>query len=764
MNTRVRNDNYEQTEQIMSNLIKKVVSGFSTVALAASMLIMPVTTHAAAAGEVYKTTDGTVWFITKDMKKRPFTSAGAFQSYGFLSFGQVKEADATVTALSTGDFIAPQDGRIFCATETKGTDVKGECSLITGGQKAAFTSSAVFASQGYSFANAYNGDSSFLTKTSNIENGSAQHRPGTLINNGGTIQLVVTGGLWGTPSMDVFNSWGWRLADVVTANSADVLLSQTGVIPARMAGELVPTATATTTPAGNCDDLQGTAGDITVTDTSDYSSEEVGEDEEEVPVYTFEVEADNDSDIAVTSVKVELMQGTAADSESIDDYIDSVQIMVGDDVVGSADADEFNEDSDTYSKNISLDCAFVGADEAVDFTIAISSINNIDGSDLDTAVFNIGVSQVRFEDADGVSTTDSFTLDVTDDTEDEALEELFTFATFATANDVELKVATATDDDADAINEAHVIDIDDNQDTDEVEALAFTLEAEGSDINVTEIPVLFTTVEATGNDPDDLFNSATLWMGTTELASESFLSTDGDGSTEVITFSDLDIDIDEDDTESFIVTLDVKATDTGLDNGDTVVVALDGTRVDLIEADDASGEELATGDLTGTATSETNAFYDAGIMVELVSKDVEVAEGDPAATLDSDLATFTYVFDVTAFDGDAYIDATDPALTGGGTAHDLTLNQGTGTVVDADIEADDDTIEATNSFLVEEGETERFTITVIVTPTADGLFQLDVDSVLYAPEAIGDLDGTIDYTFDLDEFRSSAVYLNNDAA
>src|SRR4051812_29210655 len=134
----------------MSNLLKKVVAGFSTFAMAASLLVAPVTAHAAAAGEVYKTSDGTVWFITSDMQRRPFTSAGAFLSYGFLSFSQVKTADANVTALPSGAFIAPADGKIFCATETKGSDVKGECSLITGGQKAAFTSAEVFTGQGFS--------------------------------------------------------------------------------------------------------------------------------------------------------------------------------------------------------------------------------------------------------------------------------------------------------------------------------------------------------------------------------------------------------------------------------------------------------------------------------------------------------------------------------------------------------------------------------------------------------------------------------------
>ncbi len=235
----------------MSNFIKKVVTGFATSALVLSALVVaPMTASAASAGEVYKGTDGTVYFITSDMQKRPFTSFGAFQSYGFLSVGQIKAIDGSVTALPTGSFIAPADGKIFCATVTKGSDVQGECSLITGGMKAAFTSAAVFGGQGFSFSRAVYGDSSFLSKTANIDTTSAAHRMGVLVNNSGTVQMIVNGGLWGIPSIDVFNTWGYSFADVVPANGADKVMAQIGVIPARAAGQLVPSATTSPAPQG----------------------------------------------------------------------------------------------------------------------------------------------------------------------------------------------------------------------------------------------------------------------------------------------------------------------------------------------------------------------------------------------------------------------------------------------------------------------------------------------------------------------------------
>src|SRR6185295_14871666 len=115
----------------MSNsLAKKIFAS----ALAASTVLMATPLVASAHGidSRVKSSDGTVWFITTEGSntvRRPFTSFGAFQSYGFMSLSTVVDADAQDLAYPVGSFIPPQDGKIFCATETKGTDVKGECSL-----------------------------------------------------------------------------------------------------------------------------------------------------------------------------------------------------------------------------------------------------------------------------------------------------------------------------------------------------------------------------------------------------------------------------------------------------------------------------------------------------------------------------------------------------------------------------------------------------------------------------------------------------------
>lgn len=715
----------------MSKFLSKVVTGVSSIAMASMMLVTPVATHAATAGEVYKGTDGTVYFITKDMQKRPFTSWGAFQSYGFLTAAQIKDADAAVTALPTGSFIAPQDGRIFCATATKDTDVKGECSLITGGKKAAFTSASVFTGQGFSFANAYNGDSSFLMKTGNIDNAAAGHSAGVLVNNGGTIQLVVTGGLWGVPSMDVFNSWGWKMSDVVTANAADKTLSQTGVIPSRMAGDLVPTAATTPTTTANCDNLSGSTGSITVNDLSDYNNEEVGEGESEVPIMAFEVEADNDSDVAVTSVKVEFDEDGAG-SMDLEDYASEVSVMLDGDVVGTADVSDFTETSTngTWTKTISLDCAAVAADSTGMFTIAVDGNNTIDSNDQDED-WIVDVLNVRFTDGDGVTTTE--------DTDADTLEKTFTWTSFASASDIELNVSLTDSTAADAINDAHVIDIDDVDDTKDEEILAFTLKNKGDvDVTVNDIPVVVTTTGET--DEAALLLKATLWNGTTKVGSESMV-TGG-----ALVFDNLDMTIDAGDSEDFTVTVDIQDTTGAADNGDTVQAQVTTAGID---ADDSEGDTIAGGDLTGTATGNTHGLYDAGIMVEFVSASASVTPG--VATV-PDIGNFEIVFDVTAFDTDAYIDAssiTDEA--GGATYQNILVNGAVGTGI---LTSDADTA-ANSTYKILEGQTERFTLSMSGTG-ADAFANGVLESVLWATTAI---DGDQVYAFNMNDYYTASKYL-----
>ena len=236
---------------MQNSVAKKIFAVGSAVAMTLSLAV-PFAAQAAAhaAGTNVSSSDGTVWMVTSAGTRRAYTSAGAFLAYGFNSWSQVVPASAEDLALPVDSmgFIPPQDGTVFCATETKGSDVSGECSLVTGGTKAAFTSAAVFTGLGFSFARAQYGDSSFLNKSGNVDNTTSAHRTGVLVNNNGTVQLVGATGLLGVPDLATFNSWGYSFANVVPANAADKAMTQTGVMATRMTGQLSPSWTASPTP------------------------------------------------------------------------------------------------------------------------------------------------------------------------------------------------------------------------------------------------------------------------------------------------------------------------------------------------------------------------------------------------------------------------------------------------------------------------------------------------------------------------------------
>ncbi|MEX0910482.1 MAG: peptidoglycan-binding domain-containing protein, partial [Candidatus Paceibacterota bacterium] len=239
--------------------------------------------------------------------------------------------------------------------------------------------------------------------------------------------------------------------------------------------------------------LEGGAGDITIDGSSQYSGEEVGEGEDDVEVLAFDVEADDNSDVSITSIKVELYQQTATDSRDLDDYATEVSVWFDGEKVGSDDADDFNESSDIWSKSIALDDVVIKAGEEERIIVAVSALNNIDSADHDSDDWHVGVSSVRFEDGDGAIITESVTLDIDDDAVNDEVERAFHFADFGTANDADLSVSLGDDD----INDARVLEADDNSDT-EHEILSFLLEADGdSDIWVDEIPVVITTTGET---------------------------------------------------------------------------------------------------------------------------------------------------------------------------------------------------------------------------------------------------------------------------
>ncbi len=230
----------------MQNSVAKKIFAVGSAVVMTLAMVAPFVAQAAvhAAGTNVSDSTGTVWMVMPDGTRRAYTSAGAFLSYGFNSWSQVVPASAEDLALPQGSFIPPQDGSIICSD--RGADA-GTCYEISSSQKFGFTSAAVFTGLGFSFTNSMPGDVSWMTMSPTLLNNTTMaHLPGTLVNNVGTVQLMGTTGLLGIPDVATFNSWGYSFGKVAMANAADKAMTQTGVMATRVAGQLSPTALAST--------------------------------------------------------------------------------------------------------------------------------------------------------------------------------------------------------------------------------------------------------------------------------------------------------------------------------------------------------------------------------------------------------------------------------------------------------------------------------------------------------------------------------------
>ena len=229
----------------------KFVSLVVGLVLVFSPFVVNAATHTAGTNVI---SNGTIYMVSSDNQLRPYTSAGAFLSYGFNNWNDVQQANSDDIALPVGNFIPPRDGKIICSD--LGADT-GTCYLITNSQKAAFTNQSVFTGLGYSFSNAIYGDVSFLSAANNISDPTLPHLPGTLINDNGTIKLIGSGGnvTVGIPSLAILEEWGYSLSDAVPANAADQSLQQNDILGSYIPGELTwadgapPTSSPTTVSA-----------------------------------------------------------------------------------------------------------------------------------------------------------------------------------------------------------------------------------------------------------------------------------------------------------------------------------------------------------------------------------------------------------------------------------------------------------------------------------------------------------------------------------
>lgn len=502
-------------------------------------------------------------------------------------------------------------------------------------------------------------------------------------------------------------------------------------------------------------DLEGTDGSISdVNELSSYNNEEVGEGDSDVKVLGMDVEASSDGDIALRSIKISVdpAGNDAGDSDNLDDYIDAITVWMGSTKIGSADADDFTEDSvDVWNKTVTLTNAIVRADETAKIYVTVDAVNTYDSGDIDSDSWTINVENIRFEDGSGVVTTDSTTGDLPD------LDVPMDFVSFATAADTELKITLDS-----SSPEAGIVMISDTSDTDDVVLLKGKLEAEGtSDLVIDEFPVTFTS---TGAAVATTTGSVTLKIGTTEFT-ETMSITVG-ALTGTVTFDNLDFTIDAGDTVDFTVMADINDIEAGtFDEGDTLLASITASNRELIDAENEQGDQLATGEKSGTATGEAQEFRTSGVSLSLVSTTTSNSAGSGA---NDDLGTFVIKYKITAVGETVYVSSlADAQLTGNTTGKTTVLvdRAGTATVGGVSValaNVTDADLNAAGLYEIAEGTSETFELTTTVqlpTAGAAGLFRAKLGGVMWDTVSTDETPDS-SYTSNLDDFRTSYYGLN----
>ncbi|HEY0979248.1 MAG TPA: hypothetical protein VGE23_00165, partial [Candidatus Paceibacterota bacterium] len=405
-------------------------------------------------------------------------------------------------------------------------------------------------------------------------------------------------------------------------------------------------------------------------------------------------------------------------------YFDRIAILADGKEIANKDVDsrsDWSRVGDGYRLTLTGIKQIVREDDTAELTIVADIAGNIDSDDLaQSFTFSIADRGIRAVDAEGIQQY------VGDDNE------TVTFG-FGAEENGDLRINRDSDN-----PDASILVADEDRESGEYEVFVFTLE------NRDDVESLITdlTIDVTGMNSgvaaSDVIRRATLEIGRDDF--------DGDVNASTIEFEDMDLEIDGDDevTATLIVRLARNATST------PIAFSLASANVE------AEGLESGNNaDVSGTATSETHTIAFAGINVAAVSTSQSVVT--PGDNASASYGTYTIKFSVTGLEEDAYIASTTAATGTVGVLYGIGGNAFAGTesaILTSTARMED------GFYLVREGRTETFTLSVTLDPSAAGTFDVRLESIRFNDEA--SLDGSTTFSVTNDsKYRTNPIYIAN---
>ncbi|MEN9921226.1 MAG: trimeric autotransporter adhesin [Candidatus Parcubacteria bacterium] len=357
----------------------------------------------------------------------------------------------------------------------------------------------------------------------------------------------------------------------------------------KIAGDTTSTGGSTT----GSSDLSGGDGDVqSINDTTSGTETTLGEGKTE-DVLGFDLEADDNSDLSVTSVKVEITTEAGASSR-LSKYLDSVAVTLDGEEVGSVDASDFSRDGSVSTVTISLDKGtVVKAGEKARFYVTLAASDSINDAE-QAATLDVAVTRIRVEDANGAVLTNEV------DQADEIVPVTVDFEDAAANDDARIKSSSDSRD-------AGLLKVEANKKSEDFDILTFKFDVDedSSDLTVLEIPVdleidnagtaleadalvqdLWIEVDGEKYDDFDWESDTTIASGSTETVTATFTIDEGD------------LEIAAGDVVDAVVYVTLAEQDGNYTEGTTIKASVTGS---AISAENADGDVF---DLSGTVNGE----------------------------------------------------------------------------------------------------------------------------------------------------------------
>lgn len=509
-------------------------------------------------------------------------------------------------------------------------------------------------------------------------------------------------------------------------------------------------------------DLEGGEASLESFDLDDVDDVQEG-DSAEVAEFEFDVE---DGDVNVSRADVTFTRTGGDGDDEPWDVFEEVMLMADGDEIASVDVsdedDWLDDDGETldgdnspntgdYTDDEGYTVRFNDLDTVVrdgdtaEFTLAVEAQDNIDGvndEDVEWATW-IQDEGIRAVDSEDIQ---SYTGDHSESAE---------FDVEAEGQGEELNINSSSDDPDESI-----IEVEDDDQSDEYGVFAFDMEAEENDIELDKANVevdlgnmSYLSTDHSGNNSyegwyDDIVSDAYLEIDGEQfdVDSEDVTSLDANSDTSGTTSLSFDIDgdytIDADDEATAMLFLEFNGTDDY--NQDVTVQA------SIANDGDIEGEGADDVDSDGTVTGDEHTLLSSGLYSD------SAADINTSSTEDN--IQYEFDVDLTAFEDNAYLSATS-SVSGGSLDADnpfgFTISSDNGTTTTYDVVSTADTNNS-NNFVINEGDTETFTITVFYNADDKSGHRMTLDTVDFNTDNSTTYGSTYNFTPESD-YRSGLV-------